>query len=125
MSEIVDNEPKVTVDVSLGEQIVDSDDWGTFVHVDELSEPYPSSLHIYIFSSEFDSDPDNINEIITELREQYVFSQGVVFPDWMRAYTDELTDKQFYYVFQYGMFQELTEEVVQQIQREIAGDSDE
>jgi len=114
------DECPIKVSVSNKElSVTDDTEWGTYLHLDELSEPYPSNCCVYIFNDGENQVRETLKDKISQLERDYIHVQGVVFPCWMRDYVDELTDKQFYHVVQYGMFNELTEEIVQEVQQQI------
>lgn len=61
-----------------------------YLHLDvvDVDSEYKEKLHIYTF--EDDPRIEELNETIDQLRQQYIFATGVVFPAWMDAVIDEL-----------------------------------
>jgi len=106
-----DNAQIVTVQSDNSSQFIRDVAW---VHVDVADDVRRGRTYIYAFDSE--EQVDALNTMLDELRGEYIFAYGVVFPAWMREYIDGLSNEELQSVLWVGATDiELTEEVVEDI----------
>jgi hypothetical protein len=85
--------PGIEVEIQSSEEDLTPSFETEYVHIDDFDPDSltKSSPMVYTFSSM--DRLDELQSVTSEAQEQYVYAQGVVFPDWMEGHVEDIPNE--------------------------------
>lgn len=96
-NEIVDPDdesfPDIEVEIQSSEEDLTPSFESEYIHIDDFDPDSrtKSSPIVYTFSSA--GRLDELQSVTSDAQRQYVYAQGVVFPDWMEGHVDDIPNE--------------------------------